>query len=125
MVLGSGIDVIEVSEFRRELACGVWTSAEGIFRDSELPHNTGSDRYAETLARIFVTKEAVVKALGMPAVALDVFGQIEVLDSSNGAIEVHLHDEVLRQFHTIGARRVLAAAHSTPDLATAMVILEA
>lgn len=124
MVLGTGIDVIAIDRMRRELARCPWTTADGVFRASELRHCRAVRSPVRRLAACFAGKEAALKALGIRIADLGMFREIEVLGNGRGSVKVSLHGRVQRQSSALGVKRVLAALHSDRYLAAAMVVLE-
>lgn len=124
MVLGTGIDVIAIEDVQRELAQGVWTSADGVFCDSELRYCNAVRSPARRFAACFAAKEAVLKALGVRVSDLAMFREVEVIGIAPGNVKVSLHGRAQRQSSALGVQRVLAALHADRNLAAAMVILE-
>ena len=123
MVLGTGIDVMAVSDMQRELAHGPWCATDCIFRASELQHCNAARSPARQLASYFVAKEAAVKALALRVVDLTIFREVEVI-GNHESVKVRFHGRAQEQSERLGVRRVLAALHSDRYLAAAMVILE-
>ena len=124
MVLGTGIDVMAVKEMQRELAHGAWTAADGIFCASELRYCNAARAPARRLAACFVAKEAALKALGVRIADLEMFREIEVIETAQGSVKLSLHGRAQRQLSALGVKQVLAALHSDRYLAAAMVVLE-
>lgn len=123
MVLGSGIDVMAVSDMERELAHGPWLARDGIFRASELSLCHATRSCARRLASYFVAKEAALKALDIHVADLEIFHDIEVMERS-GRVEVFFHGRARAHCDALGVRRILAALYTGHHFAAAMVILE-
>lgn len=66
MIVAVGIDVVLVERFERALA-RTPLLAERLFTEAERHTRSGSPRPRESLAARFAAKEAVAKALGVPA----------------------------------------------------------
>ena len=124
MVLGTGIDIVEVDRVRRELSCSRWSAADGIFRPREVQYCYTGGRPEKRFAALFAAKEAAGKALGIGAPDLSAFRDIEIAADCNGAFRVRLHGSARRRYESLGAPRVLSAWHANRYFATAMVVLE-
>lgn len=115
MIIGIGVDVVEVSRFGGQLgrAPGL---RERLFTDAErgLP--------LRSLAARFAAKEAVAKALGAPAGMS--WQHCEVVVDASGAPRVAVTGTV----EAVAARRGVAHWHLSlshdGDVATAMVVAE-
>lgn len=68
MILGVGIDVVDVERFGRSLR-RTPRLADRLFADAERYLSDGRERPARSLAARFAAKEAVAKALGAPGLA--------------------------------------------------------
>lgn len=124
MVLGTGIDVIEVGRMRRELQCAPWSSSNGVFRERELQYCNATRDPHERFASVFAAKEAAAKALGIGMADLACFQDFEILPNSRGAFNIRFHGRARQKLAAIGQPRALTAWHSNHLLAAAMVILE-
>jgi holo-[acyl-carrier protein] synthase len=124
MILGLGIDIIEVERIRE-----VWKRhgerfARRILRDSELAYCLAHSDPAPCLAVRFAAKEAVSKAFGTGIGAELNWQDIEVERLPSGQPVIRLHDAGARLMESRGATRVhLSLTHSTGH-AAAVAILE-
>lgn len=66
MIVGIGVDVVEVARFR-SIAERTSGFTERVLTHTEIHHRDGSRRSDSSLAARFAAKEAVAKALGAPA----------------------------------------------------------
>ena len=66
MIVGIGVDVVEVERFR-SIAERTAGFTERVLTSIEIHHRDGSRRSDSSLAARFAAKEAVAKALGAPA----------------------------------------------------------
>ena len=120
MVLGVGIDVIEVQEFRS----GLDDARLGeLFLQEELAYARTQARLWENLAARAAAKRAVLKALRVTDDEprwLDV----EVTRGGSGEPDVRLHGETLRHAGEIGARELRLSMSHTRTAAVAVVVVE-
>ncbi|HXF96542.1 MAG TPA: holo-ACP synthase, partial [Gemmatimonadales bacterium] len=64
MIVGVGVDLVDVARFRRALETWGERLTRRLFAESELADCRGRSRPAEGLAGRFAAKEAFLKALG-------------------------------------------------------------
>ena len=121
MIVGIGVDVVEVARFRATLdrTPGM---AERLFTPTERHTNDGSPRTAASLAARFAAKEAVAKALGAPGglewhdcqVLTDLSGRPTLL--MTGSVAAESAKQGIGQWH-------LSLSHDG-DVAAASVVAE-
>jgi holo-[acyl-carrier protein] synthase len=120
MILGMGVDVVDVERFAESLA-RTPALRERLFTPGELgpSHNPRSDT---SLAGRFAAKEAIAKALEAPA-GLS-WQDAEVVTAESGKPELVIMGTVLTAATALGVKSVhLSLAHDG-GIATAYVILE-
>ena len=115
MIVGIGVDVVEVSRFRAQLERSP-ALLERLFVPAERGLATRS------LAARFAAKEAVAKALGAPAGMT--WQDCEVLRAQDGCPSVELRGTVGVGALRGGAQRWHLSISHDGDLATAMVVAE-
>lgn len=124
MILGIGVDEVEVDRFRRSLE-RTPTLARRLFTEAECAYATSAPGLAaQRFAVRFAAKEAVLKALGAGLGAC-AFAEIEVMrDADSGAPSLRLHGGADR----LAAERRVATWHvslsHTDVRATAFVVAE-
>lgn len=91
VVVGIGIDLVEVARMRTALARTPGIVAR-VFTDAEAADATRGGDAAERFAARFAAKEAVLKALGSGLGSVPL-RSIEVVRASGGAPSVRLHRE--------------------------------
>ena len=125
MIVGIGVDEVEVDRFRRSLA-RTPTLARRLFTDDERAYgNAAPGLAAERLAVRFAAKEAVLKALGVGLGAC-AFADIEVVrDAESGAPSLRLHGGADRLSTERGVGQWHVSLSHTTVRATAFVIAEA
>lgn len=124
MILGLGIDIIEVERIR-----DIWKRhgerfARRILRESELAYCLSHSDPAPCLAVRFAAKEAVSKAFGTGIGAELNWQDIEVERLASGQPSIRLHDAGARLLEARGAVRVLLSLTHSTGHAAAVAILE-
>jgi holo-[acyl-carrier protein] synthase len=124
MIIGTGVDIVEIARFRKvverlkdRFILRVFTAAEQQFcnaRRDPIPH----------FAARFAAKEALFKALGTGWAKGVTWLDVEVLRERQDAPTMTLHGEALRYSETMGAQKVHLSLSHSEQLAVAMVILE-
>ena len=66
MIIGIGVDVVDIDRFQT-VSMRTTAFAERVFTDHERFHRDGAPRSIASMAARFAAKEAVAKALGVPA----------------------------------------------------------
>jgi len=122
MIVGVGVDVVPVERFAATLR-RTQGLAERLFTPAELLTTSGNPRTPESLAARFAAKEAVAKALGVPA-ALH-WHDCEVVSGSDGRPDLQVRGTVA----AAAAERGVATWHLSLShdggIASAMVVAEA
>ena len=122
MIVGIGVDVVEVARFRATLdrTPGM---AERLFTETERHTNDGSPRTAASLAARFAAKEAVAKALGAPG-GLQ-WHDCEVLTDLSGRPTLLMTGSVGAESARQGIGRWHVSLSHDGDVAAASVVAEA
>lgn len=123
MILGIGIDLLEVPRMERELRAGNGL-ADRLFTPREIEY-CGSKRHpARHLAARFAAKEAVFKALGIDGREGLRWRDVEVVSGPNGVPSIRLHGEMRRLAVERGIDSVHLTLTHTRELAAASVVLQ-
>ena len=117
MIVGVGIDVVQVLRLERALA-RTPSLAERLFTDGERAVTR-----AESLAARFAAKEAVAKALGAPGGLR--WTDAEVVTEASGRPRLALHGGVAAQAAAQGITTWHLSLSHDGGLATAVVVAEA
>ena len=112
----AGIDLLEIERLERALERRP-RLAERLFTESELAYAASRARPAQHLAARFCAKEAVAKALELPALR---FKDIEVL-GGGGPPELRLHGEAAARAQALGVTVSVSLTHSRRDAAAIAV----
>lgn len=124
MIIGIGIDLVEVERVRGLLQRRPERAKARLFTKSEARHCGTSRDPAESYAARFAAKEALFKALGTGWAGGAMWTDVEVLVDARGAPRLLLHGETARIAERRGLRRAHVTLTHTEGVAAAFVILE-
>jgi holo-[acyl-carrier protein] synthase len=122
MIVGIGIDIVEIPRFEGTITRQP-AMVDRLFTQREQFTDDGHRRTPTSLAARFAAKEAVAKALGVPAGMQ--WHHCEVVGDASGRPHLHLSDTVLGQAHAQGITSWHLSLSHDGDLAVAYVIAEA
>jgi len=114
MIIGIGVDIIEVARVRRAIERNP-RFADRVFTATELAYAEGKKSRFQHLAARFAAKEAFFKALGRGIPWIDV----EIVNLSSGQPQLVLHSKEDMDF----ARSHVSISHLA-EYAMAVVVLE-
>jgi holo-[acyl-carrier protein] synthase len=123
VILGTGIDLIEVSRFRHEAARRGGDLVEAVLSPFELECCRRSACPYRFSAARFAAKEALLKALGTGLEGRISWQDVEVLEAA-GAVAMTLRGETRREADRLGVTTVHVALSHTRSHAAAAVVLE-
>jgi holo-[acyl-carrier protein] synthase len=115
MILGVGIDVVDVGRFEEALR-RTPTLLGRLFTEQE------RDRPLASLAARFAAKEALAKALGAPTGMA--WHDAEVVNEASGDPQFEIRGSVLARANDLGAKSVHVSLSHDAGIASAFVILE-
>ncbi|MDR1620553.1 MAG: holo-ACP synthase [Clostridiales bacterium] len=121
MVVGTGIDIIEVNRIRR--AAGQQTFLNRVFTKEECAYYEARDCCAQTLAGIFAAKEAAAKALATGFNGIS-WRDIEILHDGLGKPYVRLWNAAKARMESLGGREIHVSISHIKALAIAQAVLE-
>lgn len=124
MILGTGIDLIEVSRIQASFERFGERFLRRVLRPAEIDYCLTHKFPAPHLAARFAAKEAVSKAFGTGIGGQLGWQDIEVGRHASGEPFVILHDKGLQLLEQRGGRCVHLSLSHTENYATAMAILE-
>jgi len=124
MILGTGIDLIEVARIEDSFARFGERFAGRILRPDEAAYCLGHARPGPHLAARFAAKEAVSKAFGTGIGAQLGWHDIEVRRRASGEPFVELHGAGAKLLAERGGRVVHLSLTHTANFAAAVAILE-
>ena len=124
MILGTGIDLIEVARIASSLAKFGDRFTNRILLPEEAAYCLAHRQPAPFVAARFAAKEAVVKAFGTGISAAIGWQDIEIRRGESGAPSVVLHGPGHALFQARGAKKLHISLTHTEHYAAAMAILE-
>lgn len=124
MVVGIGIDSVEIARIAELLARFEGVGRGRVFTAVELELAGDGPRRAETLAGRFAAKEAAMKALQAGVGQGAAFAEIELLRDPSGAPRLVFHGATAARAAALGVRRAHVSFTHTATTATAIVVLE-
>ena len=125
MILGTGIDIIEVARIAASFEKFGERFVNRILLPDEITYCLGHRRPAPFLAARFAAKEAVSKAFGTGIGAQLGWQDIEIRRKESGEPFVVLHGKGVELFAAHGARKLHVSLSHTENYAAATAILEA
>ncbi len=124
MTLGSGIDLMEVARFEREVARRGGSLVEELFSAGELAWCRRGRRAAEGYAMAYAAKEALFKALGTGKVGRMAWQDVEITWPAGAAQPaLTLSGETAAVADSLGVTDVHVAVTATRAIAVAWVIV--
>ncbi len=124
MILGLGIDIIEVARIQASHEKFGERFLHRILHPNEIAYCLAHRNPAPFLAVRFAAKEAVSKAFGTGIGSQLGWRDIEVGKRESGEPFVILHDAGQKLLHERGARGVLLSLSHTENYAAAVAVLE-
>ncbi len=123
MILGLGIDVVDLARIRGLYERHGERFTARICRPGEIQPRQG-DALIEHLGGLFAAKEAALKALGTGWAEGLSLRMVEVVKKPGGAPELRLHDAALARAEALGVRRLLLSISHERTFAAAVAVLE-
>jgi len=124
MILGLGIDLVEVERIHRSLERFPERFLARILRPAEIAYCRQYKQPAERVAGHFAAKEAVSKAFGTGISSALGWHDMEIIHQASGEPGLVLHDAGQLLARQKNVRRVLVSISHTAHHATAVAILE-
>ena len=124
MILGTGIDIIEVGRIASSYEKFGERFVNRILHADEIAYCLSHKNPAPFLAVRFAAKEAISKAFGTGIGAALGWQDMEIRRKESGEPFVVLHDKGEKLFASRGAKRLLISLSHTTTYAVATAILE-
>jgi holo-[acyl-carrier protein] synthase len=124
MIIGIGIDLVEVGRMEALIGRHPERALGRLFTPAEAAYCRGSRRPAESFAARFAAKEAVFKALGTGWGGGAAWQEIEVSKGSAGPPRLELRGRTAEIARERGVTRTHLSLTHTDHIAAAYVVLE-
>ncbi len=124
MIIGSGIDLIEIDRIQASMERFGARFLNRVFTDAEQAYCLRKRNAAESLAARFAAKEAGAKALGTGISRGVNWLEIEVARLPGGRPSLLFHGRAGDFMRRLGVRHAALSLTHTRDLAMASVVLE-
>jgi holo-[acyl-carrier protein] synthase len=124
VILGTGIDIIEVARIASSFEKFGERFANRILLPDEIAYCLSHKYLAPFLAARFAAKEAISKAFGTGIGAQLGWRDMEICKKKSGEPFVVLHGKGKKLFETRGAKRLLVSLSHTENYAAATAVLE-
>jgi holo-[acyl-carrier protein] synthase len=122
MIIGTGIDIIEVLRIKKALDMWGEKFLNRVFTKRELSYANKKKFSHENLAARFACKEAVLKAFGDTKVGIRL-KNIEILNDSKGKPEVILHKEAKKFADKNNLDNIIVSMSHTNNYAVSNALL--
>ena len=124
MIVGSGIDLVEIERIQHTLDRFGVRFLNRIYTSDEQAYCMKKRNAAESLAARFAAKEAGAKALGTGISHGVNWLEIEVVREPSGRPTLRFHGRAAERAQWLNARRAALSLTHTANLAVASVVLE-
>jgi holo-[acyl-carrier protein] synthase len=125
MIVGLGIDAIDIERIARMYADKGDRMLQRLFRPDELTYLATKPEPAQHLAVRLAAKEAAYKALAGNELARGIgWRDVEVLTRSDGAPELRLHGPARQRFEELGGVSAFVSLTHSEATAVAVVVIE-
>ena len=121
MILGTGIDIIEVERVKRAAAKEGFM--ERVFTETERQRLKSGNNDPQRIAGAFAAKEAVAKALGT-GIGIVEWKEIEINHDERGRPLAMLSGKALKLMKSMDGRMLHVSVSHIRDIAAAQAILE-
>lgn len=123
MVLGSGVDIIEVNRVREAIEKWGESFLRKVFTDKEIKYSKKRRFAYQHLAARFATKEAVLKAFGGGWTRTLPLKDVEIINDKNGKPEIKLYGEAKNIYRKRKMGKIEVSLSHTKEYAVANAIL--
>ena len=124
MIVGTGVDIVEVPRVAAAIARFGKRFLERIFTDAEIRYCQSRRNSTERFAARFAAKEAALKALGTGWGRGVAWREVEVLREPGGRPTVHFSGRAAEFAARLGMKQASLSLSHTAEQAIAQVILE-
>jgi holo-[acyl-carrier protein] synthase len=125
MIVGIGVDIVDVARVKDLLARYRERFVRRVFTDAEAEYAGGSVREAERLAGRFAVKEAVLKAFGTGKSQGILWRDVETVRGAMGKPEVILYGNANKYMKSLNGKNLHVSITHDGGKAVAFVVIEA
>ncbi|NNF84091.1 MAG: holo-ACP synthase [Deltaproteobacteria bacterium] len=125
MIVGIGVDIVDVERVKDLLARYRDRFVRRVFTDTEAEYAGRSVREAERLAGRFAVKEAVLKAFGTGKSQGIRWRDVETVRGAMGKPEVKLYGNAIKYMNIIKGKHIHVSITHDGGKAVAFVVIEA
>ncbi len=122
MIIGNGIDIVEVDKMRELIDKWGDKFLKKVFTKKELDYSKQKKFFYKHLAARFACKESVLKAFGDAKVGIEL-KNIEVLNDRRGKPEIVLHAEAKDFAKKVKVNKIAISISHTDNFALASAIV--
>jgi holo-[acyl-carrier protein] synthase len=123
MIIGTGIDIIEVERIAQRVGSNNGFR-ELVFSNEEIRYCDSKAFPFQHYAGRFAAKEAFLKAIGRGWDSGLSLNEIEVVNSPNGKPELRINGQTEKELTHLGIRSIYLSISHLKAVATAIIILE-
>jgi holo-[acyl-carrier protein] synthase len=123
MIIGTGIDIVEVYRMREAIDKWGQEFLSKIFTPREMSYSNSRRFSSQHFAGKFAAKEACLKAFGLPRRHPLQWTQIEILNDREGRPKVEFHADALKMKKHCGVDEVVISLSHSKNYAVANAIL--
>ena len=123
MVLGSGVDIIEVDRVKQAIKKWGDSFLKKVFTDKEVAYSKKRRFAYQHLAARFATKEAVLKAFGGGWLRNLPWKDVEIVNDKNGKPGINLYGEAKKVYNKKNIEKIVVSMSHTKEYAVANAIL--
>ena len=121
MIHSIGVDIVDISRFKKILDRWGEKFAGRILTQKELLYCNSKANKAESIAARFAVKEALIKCLSDDQQKRFKWHEVEILNTESGRPQVHLNGELARELKN---RTILVSLSHTMNTAIAMIVVQ-
>ena len=123
MVLGTGVDIIEVDRVKKAVKKWGDSFLKKVFTDKEIKYSKKRRFAYQHLAARFATKEAVLKAFGGGWSRTLPWNNVEIINDKNRKPEIKLYGEARKIYNKSAIEKIIISMSHTKYYAVANAIL--
>jgi holo-[acyl-carrier protein] synthase len=124
MILGIGIDLVDLDEFSRTLERGGEKYIEHVYTVGEISYCRAQPHSLQHFAARWAAKEGAIKALGIAGIEGLRWPDFEIISEPSGKPAMLLHGEAAVRSHALGVTQLHVSLSHSRSASGAVVIAE-